>query len=69
MVHIAREPSVKVKIFSQTTNKKTSHQLLEQQINDWLAANPTARPVFAEKLAHPTFGWGQIVVSVWYDEG
>jgi hypothetical protein len=58
-----------VKIFSQTANKKTSHLLLEQQINDWLTANPKARPVFAEELAHPTFGWGQIVVSVWYDEG
>jgi hypothetical protein len=60
---------VKVKIFSQRTNKKTSHLLLEQQINDWLTANPKARPVFAEKLAHPGFNWGQIVVSVWYDEG
>jgi hypothetical protein len=36
-----------VKIFSQTANKKTSHLLLEQQINDWLTANPKARPVFA----------------------
>ena len=58
---------MKVKIFSEGTSKKTSIQMLEDQINAWLVANPEAKPVFAEKLAHPTFGWGQIVVSVWYE--
>ena len=59
---------MKVKIFSERTGKKGSIQMLENQINAWLEANPRARPAFAEKLAHPTFGWGHIVVSVWYEE-
>ena len=59
---------MKVKIFSQPTGKKTAIKNLEDQINTWLIANPNAKPAFVEKLAHPTFGWGHIVVSVWYEE-
>ncbi len=62
-----KEAWMKVKIFSERTGKKESIQLLEDQINAWLAANPTVKPAFAEKLAHPTFGWGHIVVSLWYE--
>ena len=58
---------MRVKVFSQRTIKN-GHELLEQQINQWLAANPGCTPVFAEKIAHPTFGWGHFVVSVWYEE-
>ncbi len=59
---------MKVKIFSQPTGKKTAIKKLEDQINGWLEANPRVKLAFAEKLAHPTFGWGHIVVSVWYEE-
>lgn len=59
---------MKVKVFSQRTNKADSMQALEDQMNAWLQANPQALPKFAEKLAHPTFGWGHIVLSVWYEE-
>jgi hypothetical protein len=63
-----KELIVKVKVFSHSTSKKGSLQDLEDQINAWLSSNPGVRPKFAEKLAHPTFGWGHIVLSVWYEE-
>jgi hypothetical protein len=58
---------VKVKVFSQRTVKQ-GYALLEAQINEWLAAHPGAKPLMVEKIAHPTFGWGHFVVSVWYEE-
>jgi hypothetical protein len=38
-----KETWMKVKIFSERTSKKESMQLLEDQINAWLAANPNAQ--------------------------
>jgi hypothetical protein len=68
MTRSGKESIVKVKVFSQSTSKKGSVQVLEDQINAWLGSNPQVQPKFAEKLAHPTFGWGHIVLSVWYEE-
>lgn len=58
---------MRVKLFVERASAKNA-RVLEEAINDWLAANPDAKPVLVERLAHPTFGWGHFVISVWYDE-
>jgi hypothetical protein len=58
---------MRAKVFTAKSTKDVAQQL-ERQFNDWLTAEPGVRPVIVEKLTHPTFGWGQVIVSVWYDE-
>ncbi len=58
---------MKAKVFTERSTKDVAEKL-ERQFNDWLAAEPAARQVIVEKLTHPTFGWGQVIVSVWYEE-
>jgi hypothetical protein len=58
---------VKIKVFSQGTVKE-GHARMEALINERLAAHPEAKPVIVEKIAHPGFGWGHFVVSVWYEQ-
>ncbi|HEY5650447.1 MAG TPA: hypothetical protein VIW46_03295 [Acidimicrobiia bacterium] len=59
---------MKVKVFAERSTKDVATKL-ERQFNEWLTAEPAAKPVIVEKLTHPTFGWGQVIVSVWYEEG
>ena len=58
---------MKAKVFSERSTKDVAEKL-ERQFNEWLAGHPSAKPVMVEKLTHPTFGWGQVIVSVWYEE-
>lgn len=59
---------MKAKVFTERSTKDVVEKL-GRQSNDWLAAEPAATPVIVERLTHPTFGWGQVIVSVWYEEG
>lgn len=58
---------MQTKVFAAKSTRDVAQQL-ERQFNEWLASEPTAKPVIVEKLTHPTFGWGQVIVSVWYDK-
>ena len=57
---------MRAKVFTARATKDVAEQL-ERQFDVWLAANPEAKPVIAEKLTHPTFGLGQVVVSACYE--
>lgn len=58
---------MRAKVFTAKSTRDVAQQL-ERQFNEWLASEPTAKPVIVEELTHPTFGWGQVIVSVWYEE-
>ena len=50
-------------------NKPRSKQVLEDQINDWLAANPTVKIVdIKQSCCGGSFEPSQTVVSIWYDD-
>lgn len=64
---------MKFKLFSISSSwgfKSQSVQVaeLEQQVNAWLEQHPDIEIEGAHRVSHPTFGWSQLALALWYRE-
>jgi len=57
---------MKFKLF--TVAKGKHFEVLEADVNNWLADHPNAQITLAHRLSQPGFGWGHLAVAVWYTE-
>lgn len=60
---------MKLKIFSvQSGNRKPKFDVLEANINEWLAENPGVSIEHTEQISQPNMNWSHLSLAVWYAE-
>lgn len=60
---------MKLKIFStKAGNRKPNFDVLEADVNDWLAAHPSITIENTHALSQPNMQWSQLTLAVWYTD-